>query len=474
MDTTKPTGSKQSGGKADGGRSACGTPLSPAGDPDPVETPSPRFVARTVLKIADIDAVQWDACAVPDPARANPFVTYAFLKALEDAGCVGGRSGWTPLHVVLEREGAPDVPGSAELVAAAPCYGKVHSQGEYVFDFAWADAYQRAGGNYYPKLQVAVPFSPVPGPRLLVKPGPEAADTQAALGLALARIGEQIGVSSVHVTFLDEAAAHRLEDSGFLVRTGQQFHWANAGYGTFDDFLATLSSRKRKAMRKEREQALSPGIEIEHVTGAAITEAHWDAMYAFYVDTGERKWGRPYLNRKFFSLLGASMADQCLLIFANRNGRPIAGALNLIGGDCLFGRYWGAIEQHPSLHFEICYYQAIEFAIAHGLRRVEAGAQGEHKLARGYMPVTTYSAHWIGDTGFRRAVERFLVAEREAVAEAIAEYGGLAPFRRGPVPCSPGTAAAACETAEDGSHATGAGGAIIAASGTDPRGDDHD
>lgn len=396
------------------------------------ETPGrtePRFTARTVRKIAEIDAVAWDACAVPGAELYNPFVCHAFLKALEDAGCVGGRSGWSPMHVVIEPEGE----AGRDVLAVAPCYVKGHSQGEYVFDYAWADAFQRGGGDYYPKLQVAVPFTPVPGPRLLVKPGPEAADAEDILGGSLAEIGRQTGVSSLHVTFIEEAAAKRLARHGFLLRTGQQFHWSNRGYGSYEDFLSTLASRKRKALRKERETALSNGIEIEHVTGAAITEAHWDAMYEFYVDTGSRKWGRPYLNRKFFSLLGESMADRCLLVMARRGGRYVAGALNLIGGDCLFGRYWGAIEQHPALHFEVCYHQAIDFAIARGLPRVEAGAQGEHKLARGYMPVTTWSAHWIGDRRFREAVERFLAAEREAIAEAIEQYGELAPFRKGPV-----------------------------------------
>ncbi len=423
------------------------------------------YSARTVRRIAEIDPAAWDACAVADLGRANPFVCHAFLKALEDAGCVGGRSGWTPLHVIVEREGCP----ADGVLAAAPCYAKSHSQGEYVFDYPWADAFQRAGGAYYPKLQVAVPFSPVPGPRLLVKPGALAAEAESILGQSLARIAEQSSVSSVHVTFLDEAAAKRLGDSGFLVRTGQQFHWSNAGYATFDDFLATFASRKRKAIRKEREQALANGIEIELVTGSAITEAHWDSMYAFYLDTGERKWGRPYLNRRFFSLLGETMADRCLLVLARRNGRHIAGALNMIGGDCLYGRYWGASEQHPGLHFEVCYHQAIEYAIAHGLPRVEAGAQGEHKLARGYMPVTTWSAHWIAEPSFRKAVARFLKAEREAIADAIVAYGELGPFRRGPLPGS-----GAEPTPDQSDCAALEGGTITPIAAADPRADDHD
>jgi uncharacterized protein len=383
----------------------------------------PAITARIIPAMAHVAATEWDACANPDSTRHNPFVSHAFLNALEQARCVGGRSGWRAQHVVIED-------GDGGIAAAAPCYVKSHSQGEYVFDHAWADAYLRAGGRYYPKLQVAVPFTPVPGPRLLVRPGPDHDANEANIAAALVQFASDLGVSSLHVTFLDQAASARLAGLGFLERTGQQFHWNNAGYQTFDDFLATFASRKRKGVKKEREQALSGGITIEHVTGPAITEAHWDAMYEFYMDTGSRKWGQPYLNRAFFSRLGDAMADRCLLVFAHRAGRPIAGALNLIGGDCLYGRYWGAIEQHPCLHFEVCYYQAIDYAIAHGLARVEAGAQGEHKLARGYLPVTTYSAHWIRDEGFRQAVARYLSEERLAVADAALHYTQAAPFRK--------------------------------------------
>jgi uncharacterized protein len=381
--------------------------------------------ARTVGRIADIAAEAWDACANPDAARHNPFVSHAFLLALETADTVGDSTGWHAQHVVID-----DPAGG--IAAVAPCYVKTHSQGEYVFDHAWADAYTRAGGRYYPKLQVAVPFTPVPGPRLMVKPAANAAQTELMLAGALIQLARQLSVSSLHITFLDAASADRLHAAklGFLPRTGQQFHWSNANYATFDDFLGTLASRKRKAIRKEREQALSNGITLESVTGAAITQAHWDAMYAFYIDTGDRKWGQPYLNRAAFSALGATMADRCLLIFANRNGRPIAGALNLIGGDCLYGRYWGAIEQHPCLHFEVCYYQAIDYAIAHKLPRVEAGAQGEHKLARGYMPTITHSAHWIADPGLRKAVARYLDQEREAVTDMCGQYAEAGPFRK--------------------------------------------
>ena len=376
-----------------------------------------------VPSIAEIDAAQWDACANPDPATFNPFVSHAFLKALETSRTVGRTTGWLPRHLVLEDE-------NGKVAAAAPAYVKSHSQGEYVFDHAWAEAYVQAGGRYYPKLQIAVPFTPVPGPRLLVKPGPKAIADEELLASAAIEVARQGGLSSIHLTFLAADTATRLRTLGFLTRTGQQFHWQNRGYTSFDDFLATLTSRKRKAVRKEREAALAPGIEIEHLTGPAITEAHWDAMFAFYTDTGNRKWGRPYLNRAFFSELGRVMPDRSLLVMAKRDGRYIAGALNLIGGDCLYGRYWGAIEHHPALHFEVCYYQAIEFAIASGLARVEAGAQGEHKLARGYLPVETYSAHWIADPGLRRAVERFLVRESEMVTRFNADLTELGPYRK--------------------------------------------
>lgn len=376
-----------------------------------------------VSSIAEIDAAQWDACANPDAATFNPFVSHAFLKALEDSRAVCRATGWLPRHLVLEDE-------YGRVAAAAPAYVKSHSQGEYVFDHGWADAYTQAGGRYYPKLQISVPFTPVPGPRLLVKPGPKAIADEELLAAAAIEVARQGGLSSIHLTFLDSDTADRLGAHGFLTRTGQQFHWQNRGYGTFDDFLATLTSRKRKAVRREREAALAPGIQIEHVTGSAITEAHWDAMFAFYMDTGHRKWGRPYLNRAFFSELGRIMPERSLLVMAKRSGRYIAGALNLIGGDCLYGRYWGAIEHHPALHFEVCYYQAIDFAITTGLARVEAGAQGEHKLARGYLPVETYSAHWIADPGLRKAVERFLAREREMVTRFNADLTELGPYRK--------------------------------------------
>ena len=380
---------------------------------------------EVVPQIADIPAETWDACANPDPATFNPFLAHAFLKALEDAGTVGGRTGWTPRHLVLKLGG--------DITGCAPCYLKAHSQGEYVFDHSWAEAFMQAGGDYYPKLQIAVPFTPVPGRRLLVRPGPDGESHERMLAAGAAEIAERNHISGVHITFLSEGEWCRLGTRGFLQRTDQQFHWGNAGYGTFDDYLASLASRKRKAMRKEREQALAAGLTIEWLRGREITEADWDVFFAFYTQTGSRKWGRPYLNRRFFSMLGEAMADRCLLVMARRAGRYIAGALNLVGGDCVYGRYWGCIEHHASLHFEVCYHQAIDFAIAHKLARVEAGAQGDHKLARGYAPVAVYSSHFIADPGFRRAVDRFLVEEREDMAQIRDALAAATPFRRGPL-----------------------------------------
>ncbi len=384
---------------------------------------SETAVVRVATSMTEIDAGAWDACANPDAREFNPFLAHAFLKALEDAGTVNRHTGWLPQHLLLEGPGGG-------IAGAMPCYLKSHSRGEYVFDWGWADAYERAGGSYYPKLLSAVPFTPVPGRRLLVPPGPDSEEREGTLAAAAVTLAQKLGVSSLHITFPTEGEWQRLPDLGFLQRTDQQFHWHNEGYRTFEDFLASLASRKRKTVRKERAQALGPGLTIEHLTGSDIHEEHWDAFFDFYMDTGSRKWGRPYLNRRFFSLLGEAMADRCLLVMVRRQGRYIAGALNLIGGDCLYGRYWGAIEHHPCLHFEVCYYQAIEFAIARGLSRVEAGAQGEHKLARGYMPVPTYSLHWIADRNFRRAVARYLEEERQEVAEhreVLAAYG---PYRK--------------------------------------------
>src|SRR5262245_143022 len=378
-------------------------------------------------RIGDIAPQAWDACANPDAATYNPFLAHAFLKALEDAGTVGGRTGWLPQHLAL-KIGKEDT-----LAACAPCYVKSHSQGEYVFDRGWAEAYERAGGSYYPKLQIAVPCTPVPGRRLLARPGPDAEANAMLLATAAVQLVERNDLSGLHLTFLTEAEWLRLGDKGFLKRTDQQFHWNNAGYASFDEFLGSLASRKRKAVRKEREQALSSGLEITRLSGADITEASWDALFAFYMQTGSRKWGRPYLNRKFFSLLGQAMAERCLIVMVKRASRPIAGALHMIGGDCLYGRYWGAIEHHPCLHFEVCYYQAIDFAIEHKLARVEAGAQGEHKLARGYLPTSTYSAHFIADPSLRRAIADYLKRELAYVDAAGKELAEYAPFRKGPL-----------------------------------------
>lgn len=385
-------------------------------------TSDPQPVVRICKSVGGIDPGAWDRCANPDPVRYNPFVAHAFLKTLEDAGNVGPGTGWMPHPIVLESDGG-------RIAGVAPAYLKSHSQGEYVFDYAWADAYERAGGRYYPKLLVAVPFTPVPGPRLLAGGGAGADERALILAAAVASVVEQNSLSSAHITFCASDDMQGLARLGYLHRTGQQFHWTNQGYATFDEFLATFSSRKRKAVRKERAAAVADGIAIEHVTGRDITEVHLDAMFAFYRDTSNRKWGRPYLNRAFFALIAERMAERVLLILAKREGRYIAGAFNMIGGDCLYGRYWGAIEHHDFLHFEVCYYQAIDFAITHGLARVAAGAQGDHKLARGYLPVTTHSLHWIADDGFRRGVERFLQHERAAVVEENAALTELGPYK---------------------------------------------
>ena len=399
---------------------------------------------RIVQAIADVDPAAWDACANPAPGtpalavdtdgaivadaveRFNPFITHAFLKALETSKSVGGRSGWMPTHVLVENK-------AGRLMAAAPCYLKTHSMGEYVFDHAWADAYQRAGLDYYPKLQVCVPFTPATGRRLLVAADAEP-HAREALIAGLRAWRSKTDASSIHVTFPTRSEWTGMAAAGFLQRTGQQFHFVNAGYADFDAFLDSLASRKRKMIKRERRDALANGITIERLRGAAITAVHWDAFFHFYMDTGSRKWGRPYLTRAFFTDVGASLADRILLVMAKREGRYIAGAINFIGDDALYGRNWGAIEEHPFLHFEVCYYQAIAFAIENGLARVEAGAQGEHKLARGYGAVPTYSAHDIPDKRFARAIEDYLQRERVAIDEALEEYGELTPFKKGPVP----------------------------------------
>lgn len=382
---------------------------------------------RILPALSEIPAVDWDACAAGGAARPEPFVSHAFLQALEEAGCSRARTGWQPQHLVLD---GPD----GRPAAVAPAYLKSHSRGEYVFDHGWAEAYESAGGRYYPKVQAAVPFTPATGRRLLVRGDADEGALRETLGIGLVQLAKLRNASSVHVTFATEEEWEALAALGFLKRTDQQFHWVNEGYASYDDFLEALASRKRKALRKERREALANGIEIEWLTGADITEAAWDAFFAFYMDTGSRKWGSPYLNRAFFSLLGQRMAEDCLLVMAKRAGRYVAGALNLIGTDRLYGRYWGCIEHHPYLHFEVCYHQAVDFAIARGLKVVEAGAQGEHKLARGYLPRTTYSAHWIADAGLRRAVANYLERERAYVAQANEDLSALGPFRRGSAP----------------------------------------
>jgi predicted N-acyltransferase len=401
---------------------------------------------RTIPSLSDIDASAWDACANPEnPAGVlrerpdskheddeslsqkegfNPFISHRFLSALETSASVAPRAGWGPRHLLVE-----DAEG--RLLAAAPAYLKSHSMGEYVFDHAWADAYERAGGDYYPKLQVAVPFTPATGRRLLVAETERAEEARATLIAGLAALRAQAKCSSTHVTFPPRADWEALGKAGWLKRTGKQFHFLNRGYADFEGFLAALASRKRKNIRKEREAALSAGVEVHMLTGDAITEEHWDAFFEFYMDTGSRKWGRPYLTRKFFTAVGRSMPERILLVMARRAGRWIAGAINFIGDDALYGRNWGAVEEHPFLHFELCYYRAIDFALERGLLRVEAGAQGEHKLARGYEPVETYSAHEFADARLTRAIEGFLRQEREHVEAEIEIYGEHVPFKKG-------------------------------------------
>jgi predicted N-acyltransferase len=375
------------------------------------------------VRIADgvsgIGAAAWNACANPEGlASPHPFTRFEFFEALEASGSASARTGWQPAHLVLEEKDT--------VTGILPAYLKSHSQGEYVFDHPWADALERAGGDYYPKLQCSVPFTPVSGPRILT----DNADNRAVLLKAGKAATDQIGASSLHITFLEKAEWDAAGREGYLLRNDRQFHWRNHGYRDFEQFLGELSSAKRKNLRKERASVAQEGISFDWLTGADITEAHWDRFFEFYMDTGSRKWGTPYLTRAFFSRIGASMADQILLIMAKRGRKYIAGALNLMGEGILYGRNWGALEYVPFLHFETCYYQAIDFAIANGLSKVEAGAQGEHKLLRGYMPEETYSAHYIAHKGLRRAVDQFLVQEREAVTEHIDELARHGPFKK--------------------------------------------
>ena len=408
---------------------------------------SSEITLEAVSSVSQIPAKDWDACANPPPdpdsldlldtlassspaadscagstPSYNPFVSHAFFSALEQSGSACARTGGGPRHLVARLDG--------DIAGMVPCYLKSHSQGEYVFDRGWADAYERAGGRYYPKLQASVPFTPATGPRLLIANGVDRERIADALASGLMALCDATNASSAHVTFAREAEWKFLAAQGFLQRTDQQFHWHNQGYGSFEDFLGSLNSRHRKAIKRERRDALANGITIHALSGRHITEDEWDAFFAFYMETGSRKWGRPYLTRSFFSLVGESMADDVLLVMARRNNRWIAGAINFIGSDTLFGRNWGAIEHHPFLHFEVCYYQAIDFAIRRGLKTVEAGAQGEHKIARGYLPQTTYSAHYIADPGLRRAIADYLRRERAYVAEAARELTEAGPFRK--------------------------------------------
>ncbi|HBZ44979.1 MAG TPA: GNAT family N-acetyltransferase [Maritimibacter sp.] len=385
---------------------------------------TPSLTIRLHGSLDDIGPEAWDACACPEGSARprDPFTTYRFLSALERSGSVGPGTGWQPQYLTVWEEG--------EMIGAAPCYAKSHSQGEYVFDHSWAHAFERAGGNYYPKLQIAAPFTPVTGRRFLTKPDAETRAT-AALVQGAVQIAADNELSSLHVTFCTEAEATAGKAMGLIHRVASQYHWLNDDYADFDAFLDTLSSRKRKAIRKDRRTAQAFGGEIIALTGDDLKPEHWDAFWIFYQDTGMRKWGSPYLTRAFFDIVQEEMRDDVLLVLAMRNGHPVAGAMNMIGQDALFGRYWGCTEHHPALHFELCYYQAIDWAIEHGLSRVEAGAQGDHKLARGYLPVTTHSLHWIAHPGLRQAVEEFVEQESRMVDEDIDILTSMGPFKRG-------------------------------------------
>ena len=376
---------------------------------------------RIVSDIGAIASAEWDACAGPD----NPFVSHAFLSALEESGSATAGAGWLPQHLILED-------AARRIVGVVPAYLKSHSYGEYVFDHGWANALERAGGRYYPKIQVSVPFTPAAGPRLLIHRGADKSAVGTALIAALETLAEARGASSAHATFLEPADRARFEDAGWLIRSGLQYHWHNRGYASFDDFLGALASRKRKAIRKERQEVAAAGVELVTLTGGDLQAEHWDAFFGFYIANSQGKWGTPYLTSSFFHRIGRSMADRVVLILARHHGQWVAGALNLLGADTLYGRNWGCTAEHPFLHFEACYYRAIDFAIAHGLKRVEAGAQGEHKIQRGYLPTETFSAHWIVHPGLREAVRSFVEHERVAVREQIAELSELSPFRQEP------------------------------------------
>ncbi|MEH3108497.1 GNAT family N-acetyltransferase [Agrobacterium cavarae] len=388
---------------------------------------SDEYTIRVAQSFKDIAPESWNslsgASRLPSATPYNPFISHAFLSALEESGSATAKTGWLGQHLLLERS-------DGRLMGAVPGYLKNHSRGEYVFDQGWADAFERAGGRYYPKLQCSVPFTPATGPRLLTT-GLDAAALQQVLASGLQQVTEKLGISSAHVTFANEEEIEALEDEGFLHRTDQQFHFINEGYRDHSNFLDALSSRKRKTLKKERRSALEKGIEIDWLTGSDLTEDIWDQFFTFYMDTGSRKWGKPYLTRAFYSLIGERMADDILLVMAKREGKYIAGAINFIGGDALYGRHWGCIEDHPFLHFEVCYHQAIDFALSKGLKRVEAGAQGEHKLARGYTPVTTHSAHYIAHPGLRHAIADYLERERSEVEQINDYLEDHSPFRKG-------------------------------------------
>lgn len=387
------------------------------------------YTIKAYSNIKEIGSSTWDQCANPvitDPSCPipfDPFVSFDFLNALEASGSVSARTGWAPYHLVLEQSG--------EIVGAMPMYLKNHSQGEYVFDYGWADAFERAGGKYYPKLQVSIPFTPATGRRLLIASEDSSNELENCLLSGAMQVAEQMEISSIHLTFAPEDQWKRMGELGFLQRTHQQFHWYNNNYACFDDFLLALSSKKRKNIRRERKEAAASGVAIECLTGADIKPEHWNAFYHFYIDTGSRKWGSPYLTEEFFQMVGESMPENILLVMCKKEGRYVAGAINFIGGDCLFGRNWGCVEDIPFLHFEVCYYQAIEFAISRGLQRVEAGAQGPHKLARGYLPSHTYSAHWIVNESFRDAVGHFLTEERQHIDQEISYMTERSPFKKG-------------------------------------------
>ena len=374
---------------------------------------------QVLSSISDIDSEEWDACN----STGNPFISHAFLSALEESGSVDSEAGWLPQHLAIKDE-------TGCLAALSPLYLKSHSYGEYVFDWGWADAYERAGGRYYPKLQSSVPFTPVTGPRLLARPGPNAAAHRYALAAAMTELARQLRVSSAHVTFCQESEIETFKNLGFLERRGLQYHWENQGYANFDEFLQGLSSRKRKTIRKERKRVSESGIRLLPVTGSDIRASHWDLFDRFYRATADRKWGMPYLTRAFWDLLGDRLSDKVVLIFAEHDGRTVAGALNLIGTDTLYGRNWGSLGHFRFLHFETCYYQAIEFAITNGLKFVEAGAQGEHKIQRGYLPTETYSCHWIADAGFRSAISDYLEREKQAMRQEGDFLAELSPYRR--------------------------------------------